>query len=98
MAQPAARVGDMTSHGTPLGPGPGSATVLIEGRPAWRAQIDHHVCPLTNGVLPHIGGTVAMASATVLIDGQPAARQNDVVVEAGGPNSIVAGAQTVMIG
>jgi len=88
----------MTSHGTPLGPGPGSATVFIEGGPAWRAHIDQHVCPLTNGVLPHIGGTVATASVTVLIDGQPAARQNDVVVEAGGPNPIVAGAQTVMIG
>jgi uncharacterized Zn-binding protein involved in type VI secretion len=49
-------------------------------------------------MLPHIGGTVATASVTVLIEGQPAARQNDVVVEAGGPNPIVAGAQGVMIG
>ena len=98
MTQPAARVGDVTSHGTPLGPGPGSATVLIEGRPAWRALVDQHVCPLTNGMRPHIGGTVATASATVLIGGHPAARQNDVVVEAGGPNPIVAGAQSVMIG
>lgn len=98
MAPPAARVGDMTSHGTPLGPGPGSATVLIEGRPAWRAHVDQHVCPLTNGMLPHIGGTVATANVTVLIGGHPAARRNDVVVEARGPNPIVAGAQSVMIG
>ena len=33
---PAARVGDMTSHGTPLSPGPGSLNVLIGSRPAWR--------------------------------------------------------------
>ena len=37
MGLPAARAGDITSHGTPLGPGPGSSTVLIGGRPAWRA-------------------------------------------------------------
>ena len=31
MGQPAARVGDTTSHGTPLGPGPGCPTVMIGG-------------------------------------------------------------------
>ena len=36
---PAARVGDQTSHGTPLGPDPGSANVLIGGMPAWRAGL-----------------------------------------------------------
>ena len=46
MGQPAARVGDPTSHGTPLGPGPGAPTVLIGGKPAWRAGSDTHVCPL----------------------------------------------------
>lgn len=34
---PAARVTDMTSHGTPLTPGPGSLTVMIGFMPAWRA-------------------------------------------------------------
>jgi hypothetical protein len=38
----AARVGDMTSHGTPLGAGPGSSNVLIGGMPAWRATTDMH--------------------------------------------------------
>jgi uncharacterized Zn-binding protein involved in type VI secretion len=33
---PAARVTDMTSHGPPLSPGPGSPTVLIGKLPAWR--------------------------------------------------------------
>ena len=95
---PAARVGDATSHGTPLSPGPGSADVLIGGMPAWRATADFHVCPLVSGVVPHVGGVVAMGSATVLINNLPAARQGDMIVEAGPPNSIVMGCPTVIIG
>jgi uncharacterized Zn-binding protein involved in type VI secretion len=34
---PAARVGDSTAHGVPLSPGPGSMTVMIGFKPAWRA-------------------------------------------------------------
>ena len=98
MGTPAARVGDVTSHGTPLSPGPGAATVLIEGRPAWRAGADRHVCPVVTGGGAHVGGTVAVGSATVIIGGHPAARAGDVIVEAGGPNAIVAGAPTVLIG
>jgi uncharacterized Zn-binding protein involved in type VI secretion len=98
MGQPAARVGDQTSHGTPLGPGPGSATVLIGGMPAWRAGSDTHACPLSDGPKPHVGGVVAMGSATVLIGGLPAARQGDQVVEASAPNAIALGAPTVLIG
>ena len=59
---PAARVGDLTSHGTPLGPGPGSPTVLIGGEPAWCAEVDTHACPLVNGAQPHVGGVVAVMS------------------------------------
>jgi uncharacterized Zn-binding protein involved in type VI secretion len=95
---PAARVGDATSHGTPLSPGPGSADVLIGGMPAWRATADFHACPLVSGVVPHVGGVVAMGSATVLINNLPAARQGDMIVEAGPPNSIVMGCPTVIIG
>jgi uncharacterized Zn-binding protein involved in type VI secretion len=98
MGQPAARLGDLTSHGTPLGPGPGCPTVLIGGQPAWRAGADMHVCPLFDGPKPHVGGTVAVGSATVLIGGLPAARQGDTVVEAGPPNAIAAGLPTVLIG
>jgi uncharacterized Zn-binding protein involved in type VI secretion len=98
MGQPAARIGDTTSHGTPLAPGPGSATVLIGGQPAWRATADVHTCPLVNGVQPHVGGTVAVGSVTVMIGGLPAARQGDTIVEPGGPNAIAAGAPTVLIG
>lgn len=98
MGSPAARVGDQTSHGTPLFSGPGALNVLIEKMPAWRVGIDLHVCPLVNGVQPHVGGVVAMGSGTVLIGGAPAARMGDSITEAGGPNSIVKGATTVLIG
>jgi uncharacterized Zn-binding protein involved in type VI secretion len=94
----AARVGDMTSHGTPLGPGPGSFNVLIGGMPAWRATADFHACPLVTGVVPHVGGVVAIGSVTVFINNLPAARQGDMVVEGGPPNAIVMGCPTVIIG
>jgi uncharacterized Zn-binding protein involved in type VI secretion len=98
MGAPAARVGDQTSHGTPLGPGPGAPTVPIGGMPAWRAGGDTHVCPLFDGPKPHVGGTVAVGSATVLIGGMPAARLGDTIVEAGPPNTITNGLATVLIG
>lgn len=98
MGQPAARVGDTTSHGTPLGPGPGWPTVLIGGQPAWRAIADMHTCPLVDGLKPHVGGVVAVGSTTVMIGGIPAARQGDMVVEAGAPNTIALGFPTVLIG
>ena len=88
----------MTSHGTPLSPGPGSVTVVIGGQPAWRAMADQHVCPLTTGVVPHVGGTVLVGSTTVFINGLPAVRQGDQIVEAGPPNAIALGLPTVIIG
>ncbi len=94
---PAARMGDTTSHGTPLSPGPGCPTVLIGGMPAWRVT-DFHACPLFTGPVPHVGGVVAMGSATVLIGGMPAARVGDMIVESGPPNSIALGEMTVIIG
>ncbi|RWO22187.1 PAAR domain-containing protein [Mesorhizobium sp.] len=98
MGLPAARVGDLTGHGGPLAPGPGCPTVLIEGKPAWRAGVDSHACPLTTPQ-PHGAGVVALGSVTVMIGGAPAARSTDLVVEAaGGPNPIAIGAATVLIG
>ena len=98
MGQPAARVGDTTSHGTPLGPGPGASNVFIGGLPAWRATADSHVCPLSDGPKPHGGGVVALGSMTVMIGGLPAARMGDMVTEAGPPNAILKGSPTVFIG
>ena len=95
----AARVGDMTSHGTPLSPGPGSPNVLIGFLPAWRTVIDFHACPIVKGVVPDVGGFVVVGSPTVLINFQMACRVNDMVVEIpGGPNPIVMGCFTVIIG
>ncbi|HUS09302.1 MAG TPA: PAAR domain-containing protein [Pyrinomonadaceae bacterium] len=100
---PAARVGDPTSHGnplTPLVPGVmGSPNVFIGKKPAWRAVVDVHVCPLSNGPQPHVGGNVPMGSRSVLINKQFAIRQGDKVTEpGGGPNAILMGFPTVIIG
>lgn len=94
---PAARLGDMTSHGSPLSPGPGSANVLIGGRPAWRALSDMHMCPAATPN-PHAGGNTAMGSATVFINSLPAVRMGDMIVESGPPNAILSGAPNVLIG
>lgn len=99
MGQPAARIGDLTSHGTPLGPpGTGSANVFIGGKPARRATADFHTCPLVTGVVPHVGGVVALGSTKVFINKLPAARQGDSIVEGGPPNTIALGEVTVLIG
>jgi uncharacterized Zn-binding protein involved in type VI secretion len=101
----AARVGDFTSHAmTPLSPASpagtpnGSPNVRIGGMPAWRATVDVHICPLSNGPQPHVGGPVLKGSLTVLINNFPAVRQGDVITEAGGPNGITSGCPTVQIG
>lgn len=98
MGKAAARVGDMTGHGHPLSFGPGAPSVLIGGMPAWRAGGDTHVCPLVDGVKPHVGGMVAIGSSTVFIMGLPAARMGDLIVEAGAPNPIAGGLPSVEIG
>ena len=94
----AARVGDLTGHGTPLAPGPGCPTVFIGGMPAWRALSDTHACPLVTVLVPHVGGVVLLGSTTVFINGLPAARQGDAIVEAAPPNTIAIGCPTVLIG
>jgi uncharacterized Zn-binding protein involved in type VI secretion len=99
--KPAARVGDMTSHPgtflTPIGPAPPS-DVLIEGKPAWRATLDIHACPLFDGPKPHVGGTVSIGSITVRINNCSAVRVGDVINEPGFPNIIASGARFVFIG
>jgi uncharacterized Zn-binding protein involved in type VI secretion len=97
----AARVGDLTGHGTPLTtavPPGGSLTVLIGGQPAWRATADAHVCPLVTGTVPHTGGVVMKGSTSVFIDGMPAARMGDTITESGPTNTISVGCMTVDIG
>jgi uncharacterized Zn-binding protein involved in type VI secretion len=51
---PAARLGDVSGHGAPLVPGPGSTTVFIGGQPAWR------------GVGPGAAAAIVAAAAAAL--------------------------------
>lgn len=98
MGRFAARVGDPTAHGHPLGPGPGCQNVRIAGMPAWRATIDTHSCPLTTPSA-HGTGMVSLGSTRVRVGGLPLARVGDSVVEAGGGlNAILFGSTTVLVG
>jgi uncharacterized Zn-binding protein involved in type VI secretion len=60
---------------------------------------DMHVCPMTTGPVPHVGGPILPpGEPTVLIGGLPAAKVGDMCVCTGPPDSIIAGSGTVMIG
>jgi uncharacterized Zn-binding protein involved in type VI secretion len=113
MGKPAARLGDLTSHGSPL-LGPACPTVLIGGKPAWRMG-DQHTCPIPNAPPPVCSGTphgpgITTAvpdggSGMVLIGGKPAARVGDFVTEPGAivpfpplNNIMPPGEPTVLIG
>jgi uncharacterized Zn-binding protein involved in type VI secretion len=65
-------------------------------KPAARVT-DMHVCPLVNGVVPHVGGPVLLGSFNVLIGGLPAARVTDMAVCTGPPDLIVLGSMSVLI-
>jgi uncharacterized Zn-binding protein involved in type VI secretion len=94
--KPAARMGDSCSHGGKIVLG--CMTVLIGKQPAARAS-DMHVCPMTTGVVPHVGGPVRPpVSTTVLIGFLPAARMGDQLVCVGPPDVIAQGEMTVFIG
>jgi hypothetical protein len=95
---PAARVGDLCAHGGAI-TGPGCPTVLIGGMPAARVT-DMAACPMFDGLIPHVSGTILKGSTTVLIGNMPAARVSDPI----GPpsnckgNAIAMGCFTVVIG
>ena len=59
---------------------------------------DMHVCPMVTGIVPHVGGPVALGCFTVLVGGLPAARVGDMAVCVGPPDTIALGSFTVMIG
>jgi len=100
---PAARVSDLTTHGSPLFPGPGSPNTLIGALPAWRTIIDQHACPAASISGADGVGFVIIGSINVFINVQMACRVQDIVVEvpgaAMGPvNPIALGCPTVIIG
>jgi len=60
---------------------------------------DMHTCPMVTGVVPHVGGPILPpGSPLVMIGGLPAARVGDMLVCAGGPDTIIKGSATVFIG
>ena len=60
---------------------------------------DMHVCPMSTGPVPHVGGPVSGPGvATVLIGNMPAAVVGDMLVCTGPPDVIVKGSATVLIG
>ncbi|MFV0607394.1 MAG: PAAR domain-containing protein [Niabella sp.] len=68
------------------------------GKPAARSG-DMHVCPLVNGVVPHVGGPILPpGTPTVLIGGMPAATMGDMCTCVGPPDTIVLGSTGVLIG
>ena len=68
------------------------------GQPAARVG-DMHVCPMTTGPVPHVGGPILPPGGiTTLIGSMPAARATDMCVCVGPPDVIAKGSMTVMIG
>ena len=66
--------------------------------PAARVS-DPHVCPLSDGPKPHVGGPILPPGCpTVLIGNLPAARVGDLAVCASAPDVIAKGSLTVLIG
>jgi uncharacterized Zn-binding protein involved in type VI secretion len=66
--------------------------------PAARVS-DTHICPMVDGMKPHVGGPITSPGCpTVVIDGLPAARVGDLAVCASIPDVIVQGCTTVLIG
>jgi uncharacterized Zn-binding protein involved in type VI secretion len=60
---------------------------------------DMHVCPMTSGPIPHVGGPVLPPGVvTVLIGGLPAATVGDMAICTGPPDTIIVGSTTVIIG
>lgn len=65
--------------------------------PAARST-DMHVCPMTTGPIPHVGGPVTTGVVSVLIEGSPAATVGSVAICVGPADTIVTGSATVLIG
>lgn len=53
---------------------------------------------MVTGVVPHVGGPIAMGCPTVLIGSLPAARLGDPTTCVGPPGTIAFGSPTVLIG
>lgn len=90
---PLATVGDLTSHGIPLSPGPGSTNVSIGGKRVWRVM-DNHMCPIYP-INIHGRGIVIIRDPSVLINNFPVAKRGDLMAETGTISSIMTGNQSI---
>jgi len=70
------------------------------GAPLFAARVgDPHICPMIDGVKPHVEGpTLPPGVPTVLIGGMTAAVAFTQCTCAGAPDAIAGGSSTVMIG
>ncbi len=59
---------------------------------------DMHVCPMVTGIIPHVGGPIALGCFTVLTGMLPQARIGDMAVCVGPPDAIALGAFTTLVG
>ena len=60
---------------------------------------DLHICPMVDGVKPHVGGPILPPGCpTVLIGMMPAARATDMATCVGPPDMIAKGSVTVTVG
>lgn len=57
---------------------------------------DMHVCPMTTGPVPHVGGPIVKPNPTVLIGALPAASATATCTCVGPPDTIVKGSVTVL--
>ncbi len=58
---------------------------------------DMHVCPMVTGIVPHVGGPIALGCFTVLTGAMPQARVTDMCVCVGPPDMIAKGSATVLV-
>ena len=68
----------------------------MAAKPAARMS-DMHVCPLTTGTVPHVGGVILTGSTTVIIGGLPAARIDDTCMCMGAVDYVANGSLSVFI-
>jgi uncharacterized Zn-binding protein involved in type VI secretion len=58
---------------------------------------DMHTCPMVTGVVPHVGGPIALGAFTVIVAGMPQARIGDMAICVGPPDTIAMGSSSVIV-
>jgi len=85
MGQPAARINDLTAHGSPLVPGPPSMNVIIGGQQAWLGMTAAAAAALAKVIaegVKDVADKTAKAAAAASLGPIPAAKAQKDQVEA----------------